>query len=231
MNKKQAFISVVSYALAILFLIMLFYSKKFTQTSVTPISKKIIIIDAGHGIPDGGAVSKSGVKESELNLSIANELKKILMKNGATVVMTRNGKTSLSNSKTNNKKEDMQKRKEIINNIKADVFISIHMNYFSDSKYYGAQVFYNGIDLSNKNLANYIQQQLIDIGHQKNTRKIKEDNTLYILKDSPVPSVLIECGFLSNESEAKRLNSRKYQKQIANAIYKGVMDFFKHNIT
>ena len=231
MYRKKAFISLIIYALIGIILIMIFYSKAFIQTSATPVSQKIIIIDPGHGYPDGGAVSEDGTLESEINLLIANELKKNFIKSGATVVMTRNNKNSLSKSKTNNKREDMKKRKEILNNVNGNVFISIHMNYFPDSKYYGAQVFYNTGNSQNEIIADYIQKQLINISSPKNTRNIKEDNSIFILKNSKIPSVLVECGFLSNQAEAKKLNSKKYQKEIAKAIYKGTIDYFENNKT
>ena len=229
MYRKKALISIIIYGAIITFLIILFYSKAFIQTSVTPVSKKIIIIDPGHGLPDGGATAKDGTLESELNLAVANELKKLFIKNQATVVMTRSSQNSLSKSKTNNKKEDMKKRKEILNTIKGDAFISIHMNYFQDSKHFGAQVFYNSQSSSNVSMAECIQKELIKISSPANTRDIKNDNNIFILKNTPLPSVLVECGFLSNDIEAKKLKSKKYQKQVAKAIFEGTIDFFEHN--
>ena len=229
MQTKRALISVLIYCTIMALIILFFYTSAYIKTTTDPIVKPVIIVDPGHGIPDGGALAKDGTKESELNLKIANELRKTAIKKGATVIMTRTGRNSLSNSKTNNKKDDMNKRRKIRDTCKADLFISIHMNHYSDPKYFGAQVFYNGINPANKVLAENIQKSLISVANPENTRTIKEDNSIYILKGSPVPSVLVECGFLSNDNESEMLKSEKYQKTIAKAIYRGIEDYFNKN--
>ena len=195
------------------------------MTSSTSLKKLTIIIDAGHGYPDSGASSSNNIYEKDLNLEISKKIKKELEKYGVTVIMTRKTDNSLSTSKTNNKKDDLNKRCEIRNNSNADLFISIHMNHFDNSKYTGAQVFYNNSSKNNELLAKYIQNNLIKYADPTNNRKIKKDNTIYILKNSKIPSVLIECGFLSNIWEANKLNEERYQNTIAKSIVKGIIEY------
>ncbi len=212
------------FCVIILTMFMTFY--KSITVSSKPVFKKTIVIDAGHGTPDSGAVADSGVVEKDLNLQIAKKLKKIFKKHGANVIMTRKNDNSLSNSKTNNKMQDLKKRKGIATGSGADIFISIHMNHFYDSKYSGAQVFYNNSNEENELLAEYIQESLIKIVDSSNTRKIKTDNSIYILKNIETTAVLVECGFMSNRAETEKLKNKDYQNKIAKAIYSGVIDFF-----
>ncbi len=190
-------------------------------------SQKTVIIDAGHGFPDGGTVSQSGIKESEINLQIAKKLKKLLSKNKVKVIMTRNDKNSLSTSETNNKRDDLNKRTHIRESSDADLFISIHLNHFGESKYRGAQVFYSENNPENKELAQSIQTKLIELADPENTRSIKSTNSIFILKNSSIPSALAECGFLSNPEEALLLSTPEYQDKIAKALYHGIMDYFE----
>lgn len=225
-NKSLSLLKYLSILILVLSLFTLFYTKA-QYTMSQNLLDTIIIIDAGHGYPDGGTSSKSGIQEHKINLEIAKKLKKILIKNGATVVMTRNDEHSLSDSKTNNKREDLNKRVKIRDNSGGSIFISIHLNHFSDSKYSGAQVFYNTNSVSSKLLAETIQESLIKNVDTSNSRKAKGDNTIFVLKNSKIPSILVECGFLSNIEEAEKLSDSKYQKKLANAIYKGIEEYIK----
>ena len=200
-------------------------SKSYVNTSAK-VSGKTIIIDAGHGIPDGGASSQSGIKESEINLKIAKELKKLLERAKFNVIMTRTNANSLSNLKKGNKSDDMKKRVQIRNNSEGDIFISIHLNHFSQSQYRGAQVFFNPKNEKNPILAQALQSNLIDVADPNNTRTIKSTDSLYILNGANLPCALVECGFLSNSEEAKLLASEKYQKIIAKSLYLGICEYF-----
>ncbi len=211
----------------IIVVVVIYQSDVFIPVSSSNPSQKTVIIDAGHGFPDGGAVSQSGIKESEINLEIAKRLKKLLSKNKVRVIMTRNDKNSLSTSQTNNKRDDLNKRTHIRENSNADLFISIHLNHFGESKYRGAQVFYSENNPENKELAQKIQTKLIELADPENTRGIKSTNSIYILKNSSIPSALAECGFLSNPEEAQLLSTPKYQDKIAKALYLGIMDYLE----
>jgi len=203
-----------------------YYDKSYFTSNKTS-EKKLIIIDPGHGLPDNGTVSDKGTKEAELNMKIALILQKQLKKKGFKVILTRNNEYSLSNSKTNNKRDDLKKRIEIINRSNADAVISIHMNYFPDARYSGAQVFYNPVKEDNKYLAAAIQKNIKKFADTSNKRNEKQDTKIYLLKYSTPACVLVECGFLSNNDEERKLNTYEYQEKICKSITKGVTEFFK----
>ena len=203
-------------------------------SKVSESEKKIILIDAGHGGIDGGAVSKRGTVEKEINLNISLYLKEVLESKDFKVIMTRDSDMGLysENGKIRDKKnEDLNNRCRIKEESKCDVFISIHLNMFSQSQYYGAQVWYSKEGKS-ANLANIIQNNLIGDLDKSNTRKEKCAKGAYkVLRcNEDVPSVLIECGFLSNPREEEKLNTEAYQREIAQSIGKSISEYFvKYN--
>ena len=225
MNKKLAMSQLIIVAAAIL-TALVFLPRSYVPTSAVPSKEKCIVIDAGHGTPDEGASSKDGIYESEINLKIAKKLKKLLEKAEIKVIMTRTKSTSLSESKTNNKKDDLSRRVEIRDTSNADIFISIHLNHFTESQYRGAQVFYGDSVPKSKVLAGFLQESLIKLVDPDNKREIKSNNEIYVLKSSKIPCVLVECGFLSNPQEANLLSQDEYQQKIAYALYNGVCKFF-----
>ena len=188
----------------------------------SPISDKIICIDAGHGGFDTGARSADGVHEDELNLMVALKLKKYFEEHGTQVVMTRETNEALGKTK----KEDMQNRVKTIKESNADVVVSIHMNKFPQTQYYGAQTFYMTGSEKGKLLAEKIQASLIENLDKNNKRQAKAVNNLLILKAGSSPVVIVECGFLSNPREAALLAQDDYQEKVAWAIYKGVIEYF-----
>ena len=192
---------------------------------VMPITSKTIILDAGHGgIDPGSMTDDESIKEKDVNLKITKKVKELLEASGAAVILTRNDDTSLykeEDGKTIRQKynENLRNRKKIIKESSADMFVSIHLNKFpQSSKYYGAQTFYPSGKEEDKQLATYIQSELKRVVDNTNNREIKPNNDIYLIKDNEIPSTLIECGFLSNEKEAKLLNNEEYQDQIAWAI-------------
>lgn len=188
----------------------------------TKLLNKTIVIDSGHGGKDGGSVVDD-VLEKNINLQIALKLKEKLIKSGANVIMTRDGDFDLSSPNANRrKKSDFDNRVSLINNAGADLYISIHLNYLSDSRYSGAQVFYTK---GNEYLAEIMQESLASYLKTKMPAK-KLSDTIYMYKKLKVPGILIECGFLSNENERNLLISEKYQEQIALAIIKGIISYY-----
>lgn len=189
----------------------------------------VIVVDAGHGGIDGGAIGKNGTIEKNINLEIAKKLKGYIESHGDTCIMIREVDEGLYSYETRKgrKAEDLKNRKQIIKENKADIFISIHLNYFPDSRYYGAQTFYPSNDFESEKLAKSIQAQLIKVLDRNNNRVAKPSDTYYILKDNGIPSVIVECGFLSNPEEEYLLNQDEYQNKIAWAIYCGVLDYFE----
>ena len=199
---------------------------------IMPITNKTIIVDAGHGgIDPGSMTDDQSVKEKDVNLKITKKVKELLEASGAMVILTRNDDTSLYTEqvgKTIRQKytENLKNRERITQESSADMFISIHLNKFQESKYYGAQTFYPAGKEDDKQLATYIQGELKRVVDKTNNRKIKSTNDIYLIKDNEIPSTLIECGFLSNDKEAKLLNDEEYQDQIAWAIYVGIQKYF-----
>ncbi|HHY81106.1 MAG TPA: N-acetylmuramoyl-L-alanine amidase CwlD [Clostridiales bacterium] len=188
----------------------------------SPADNKVIVIDPGHGGIDSGAVSPSGTREDELNLKVAMKLKQYLTNHNATVIMTRETNEGLAARKS----EDMRKRVELIKNSNADIVISIHMNKFPQSKYFGAQTFYMAGSEKGKKLAVCIQTKLVENLIEGNNRKIKPADNLVILKASSAPSVIVECGFLSNAKEEALLKTDEYQEKIAWSIFSGIIEYF-----
>lgn len=194
-----------------------------------PIEQSTIVIDAGHGGFDPGKVGVDGQKEKEINLNIAKKLQSYLELSGVKVIMTRIDDDGLYEESDENKKRvDLKKRIEIANEADAQVFVSIHQNSFPESKYKGAQVFYHKNSEEGKNLAVYIQANLKENLDVTNKRKSKSNESYYILKQSNIPAVIVECGFLSNYVEAKNLELDLYQQKVAWSIYMGIIEYFNN---
>lgn len=183
--------------------------------------KKIIFLDSGHGSQDGGC-NRDGILEKDLNLAISFKIKEVLEENKYQVLMTRYDDSPLTNPF--HKKEDTLKRVKMINESDADLFISIHINHFSDSKYYGAQVFYFDSNKHNILIAKYLQDELSDMTNTK--RNIKSINTLVLLKKVNKPGCLLECGFLSNDIEFRLLQTERYQKLLAECVLNAVNNYY-----
>lgn len=196
-----------------------------TAKEETNIDYDTIIIDAGHGGQDGGAVGVTGVLEKNINLAIAIKLKDIAKKDGKNVIMTRDTDTDLSTTESSNvrtqKRSDLQNRKNIIEKNNG-IFIGIHQNKFEQSKYRGAQVFYANNQEAER-LGLTVQKALIDGIADGNTRVAKKsEKDIYILKGIKSPAIIVECGFLSNPEEEKLLTQNDYQTKVAQAIYDGI---------
>lgn len=195
-----------------------------------PSEDMVILIDAGHGGFDAGA-SANGILEKEVNLSVALKLKRCIEENGGSVVMTREEDCSTADNVDKGKSakvSDLKKRREMIKESGADMFVSIHMNKFPQGKYKGAQVFYAKGNEDSRRLGEEIQKALPLTLNDGNKRAAKEsDGSIYILKDATVPSVIVECGFLSNKEEAELLINEDYQNKLAWAIYLGIDNYYK----
>ncbi len=193
------------------------YAKK---ASIESYKTPFILIDAGHGGLDGGAVGlTTGVKESDLNLEYAKTLKNYFESLNYKVGLVRSTENALSPDK----QEDMLKRKEIIENSNCDIFISIHMNKFSLPSSIGAQTFYKLDDSLSKNLAENIQTLLIK--NVENARKLTLKGDYLVLNSAKCPAVLVECGFLSNEKDEKRLQTKSFRENLCYQIFCGVIKF------
>lgn len=192
-----------------------------------PKSLITVVIDAGHGGVDGGALGYTdGVRESDLNLEIALKLKKYFLTSDIGVVMTRSDKNGLYGSATDGfKKRDMLKRKEIITETQPDLVISIHLNKYSTHSRRGAQVFFKNTSEEGILAANRIQTELNrNINTWREYEALKGD--YYILNCTDFPSVIVECGFISNPEEAKLLTTAEYQDKLAYNIFAGTVSYF-----
>ena len=193
----------------------------------------VIVIDAGHGGEDGGAIGANGVYEKDINLSIAFDLYYLLKASGHSVVMTRDKDILLYDKtidyKGRKKALDMAKRLEITQSFSAPIFISIHQNSFPQEKYCGLQVYYSSNNTESVALAERIQKDAKDLLQSNNNRKAKSSNgNIYLLEKLTSPAILIECGFLSNPVECSLLSTESYQKEIASVIYTSVFNYIEN---
>lgn len=194
-----------------------------------------IVIDAGHGEPDGGAVSKSGVKEAGLNLEIALKLKEELDALGYNVIMTRDTENNIADEDKQSsirkmKVSDINNRINIVNGSEADMLISIHMNNFENSKYYGWQSFYKkGCEYS-KLIAENIQMGISNNIERENNRVALQISNIKLIDNSNIPAVIVECGFLSNPEDLRLLLTEEYKIQIVNGIIDGIEMYYKKNV-
>ena len=220
------------------FLAVFFYSARRLQhyeiipVMSLPVTNKVIILDAGHGTPDEGAESSSGTTEASLNLEITLKIQKLLESSGATVVLTRSDDNSIYeiDAKTiaQKKVSDIKNRVKIGNSSSADVFVSIHLNKISDSNYSGWQTFYQKGSENSEKLANSIQASLNTTISKENMRVPHTLTSVYIMKHVEIPITIVECGFLSNPEEEKKLQTDEYQEMLAWGIYNGIMDYFNN---
>lgn len=231
--KKKWILFFMVVVLVIVVMGYLFNSYRYAAVATfMPTLTKVIVLDPGHGGVDPGAVSKNGVMEKDINLAIAKYLKEYLEQSGAVVILTRSedvGLYSEGGSLRKKKNEDLRKRKEIVENSGADLFITIHLNAFQQVQYYGAQTFYPNNNLAGKSLAESIQRELVNTLDKRNKRVALPKDGVYVIKGLDIPAVLVECGFLSNPNEEKLLRKSDYQKKIAWAIYVGIQNYFAHN--
>lgn len=184
---------------------------------------RVIVIDAGHGAEDPGKVGVSGELEKEINLQIAKKVQEKLEAEGITVVMTReDDKGFYGGTQPYKKLTDMKKRVALINETAPEVVVSIHQNSFSDGSVRGPQVFYYAESEQGEQFASVMQEELwnVDTEHK---REIKANDNYYILKHTEVPTIIVECGFLSNYEEAKMLTEDSYQETVAQAIHSGII--------
>lgn len=188
-----------------------------------------IVIDAGHGGADPGKVGVNYILEKDVNLSIALLLAKQLKQEGIAIVLTRDTDIDLSNGAANFKSADMQNRCKIITDANPIFTVSIHQNSYPDESITGAQVFYFTHSEEAKNLATTLQNSLIANVDPSNKRQPKANDSYYLLKKTPTPTVIVECGFLSSPTEAALLSTSEYQEKMVQAIYLGIMEYLKAN--
>lgn len=197
--------------------------QQYVSSNQVTQQEDVVVIDAGHGGFDPGKIGVNQAKEKDINLIIAKKVKEKIEKRNIKVVMTRDKDTTLAEDNDVNKKvQDMKARVQTINKTAPALVVSIHQNSYSDEKVHGAQVFYYSHSEKGKRAAEIMQKALLEIDPE-NTREAKENDTYYLLKRTEVPTIIVECGFLSNYEEAEKLIDENYQEQIADAIVEGII--------
>ncbi len=191
----------------------------------------VVVIDAGHGGEDGGAVA-NGIVEKDVNLEIARQLRDMLELSGFRVRMIREDDRSVCDEGADTIREkkvsDMKNRLKTAGSDSRNILISIHQNKFRDSKYSGAQIFYASKDPGSKELAGCVRSAVTGLLQPENKREIKPEDNAYLLKNAVVPSIIVECGFISNPEEAALLRDKEYQKKLAFSVLCGFLDYQKN---
>lgn len=201
-------------------------------TSANAMERPVIVLDAGHGGLDSGAVGKNGTLEKDINLSVVLHLQQLLEMSGFDTVLTRDEDISIYDAGVegirNQKLSDMDNRLEIIQSYPDSVFLCIHQNNYKDPQYFGAQMFYNNNHPDNRSLAQTMQDRFAVL-QEGNDREIKlSGDELFLLKNNSNPSLMIECGFLSNSEEEAKLATTEYQQQVAFTIYSGLLEHLEN---
>ena len=232
LNKKR--LGIIAGILLVAVFVFTFQTAKtgdIVQTVSLPVSSKVIVLDArtsesqmkGHKV-------LIGTTEAETNLKITLKLQSLLEQSGATVILTRSDENAIYDLDKNTLREkkisDIHNRVKIGNESAADMFVSIHLNKIPQAQYYGWQCFYKQNDEKSINLAKSIQTNLNEAIQKDNKRVAMKLDSVYIMKHVEIPISIVECGFLSNPEEEKRLLEDEYQNRLAWGIYNGIMDYF-----
>ncbi|WP_404457113.1 N-acetylmuramoyl-L-alanine amidase CwlD [Oceanobacillus kapialis] len=203
--------------------------KEWTASSWSlPLSGKTIVIDPGHGGPDGGAVGKDNTLEKDISLEVSKKVQDYLQQSGAVVYLTRETDKDLAEEDmkglAKRKSADIRKRLEFIEEKDPDFFLTIHLNALPSTRWRGAQTFYYPEYEENKHLANMIQAEIVR-NMENTTRQAMAINGIYLLKHAEAPGALVEIGFLSNEAERELLKQEDYQRQMSASIYEGILRY------
>ncbi|WP_042145469.1 N-acetylmuramoyl-L-alanine amidase CwlD [Paucisalibacillus sp. EB02] len=217
--------------LVVLVILIKFPLPDFTKETAglpLPLTGKVVVLDAGHGGVDGGAVGKDDTLEKDIALDVTKKLRDYLQQSGAIVYLTRETDTDLAAEDTKGlsrrKAEDIKNRMEFINTHDADFFLTIHLNAIPSTRWSGAQTFYYPKSDENKHLAKMIQAE-ITRNLENTNRSALAVNNLYLLKNAKIPGALVEIGFLSNVAERELLKDQTYQRQMAASIYEGILRY------
>lgn len=229
---KKELIKYVIISLTVIFstVILLFGCSTAINVNTTSDELPTIIIDAGHGGEDGGAVAGDGTNEKDINLQIAQNLNTMFQSGGFKTVMTRTSDIAIYDEGCSTIKDkkvsDMHNRLEIFNKDENSIIISIHQNKFEQEKYNGTQLFYSPNNEKSEVLAESIRLSVTGMLQPDNTRENKKaTKDIYLLYNCKQPSVIVECGFLSNNAELEKLKTEDYQQQMAFSIYCGCIEY------
>ncbi len=228
---KKQFLGAVAavLALSVAFTILINITEAIKRASSNKLDNRTtIIIDAGHGGFDGGAVAADGTPEKDINLQIAKYLRDFLELNNFHVVMTREEdvSTESDNGKENKKTSDLYNRLQLMSKYEDAIFVSVHLNKFTSTSVSGAQTFYSQNCDGSEALAQSIHNRVVSLLQPDNPREIKRGTkSIYLLRNATCPAVIVECGFLSNKTELEKLKDEKYQRMMAFCVFCGIMDY------
>ena len=237
--RRRGFIRVVSFLVSVLIIASAFVYAAYSlvpevsrvDAAANADAERVIVIDAGHGGEDSGAVGVNGALEKDLNLAIAMLLGEQLTERGYTVVYTRTEDKMLysedENIKGMRKLSDLKNRCKIAGEYPDALLVSIHMNSYGSAKYSGLQVYYTKNNEKSNSLAMKIQGAVREKLQPDNNRAVKGGEGLYLLEKSPVTSVIVECGFLTNSAECEKLSEKEYQKQLSFALLCGIIEYIE----
>ncbi len=232
---KRYSLFIILFSVIIIFLcgfLIYFTAESSIITSSEPFDADAVtvVIDAGHGGADGGAVGYDGTAEALINLSISKDIAEILNSFGIKTVMTRTDENSIHSenavSLREQKVSDIHNRMKIMNETDNCIFVSIHQNSFENSTLWGTQVFYSPNTTSSPELADCIQSSVVKLLQPDNKRVIKKcGKSVYLLYNAKKTSVLVECGFMTNKTELDELKTEEYQRKMAFSIAMGIIDY------
>ncbi len=232
-NSRITILSLVSLAVIAIAFLMSGLSKAHMVLSTYDPTVPTVIIDAGHGGFDAGATGVDGILEKDINLEIALKLEQILTLNGWNVIMTRTTDTDTSAGylgEGSQKVKDIRSRLDLTVQNPHAVLVSIHQNKYPIESIWGAQVFYGPKNEASEDIAEIVQSNLIELLQPQNDREIKRGNTNhYLLYNSEVPTVMVECGFISNHTEADKLTTPEYQQEVAFILFSSLLEYFGSN--
>lgn len=209
--------------LAIFFLSILCFSEVNAIVKDYSLLGKTIYLDAGHGGRDSGAISSSFL-EKDMNLLLVKKLESVLVSKGAVVFLTRDGDYDLASSTMNRKRNDLYNRVKLINNSHCDMYLSVHLNSSTSSRWNGIQIFYSNVVSENKQLAETITSVMSE--NMGNVRESKKENGYYMYSKIKVPGVLVEAGFISNANDNYKIRQEEYQDILVNNIVKGIEGYY-----
>ena len=215
---------IMAVLLIVCFLLLSWHAARASaETGEKKQDNRTVVVDPGHGGKDPGMTGAGGLEEKGINLEISLKLRDILEKQGFNVVLTRDTDRGLYDEDASGKKlQDLQRRTELIRKAEPLLTVSIHQNSYSDPDVKGPQVFYFQGSDEGKSLAEAVQKSLNEKLEITDPRSVKGNSSYYLLKKSPAVTVIAECGFLTNPSEAEKLQDEAYQYKVAEALTEGI---------
>ena len=228
---KESIISIILTAVLFFTILTVDKTRNVSSDKMIITNAPTIIIDAGHGGEDGGAVVQNDIVEKDINLAIAQKTNELLSLLGFQTYMVRDSDKLIydSDSKTQRQKKnsDLRNRLSLMNKFENCIYISIHQNKFDDDKVWGAQTFYSPNDENSPILAEFVQSSIISLIQPNNKRVIKKTGTnVFVIYNATKPAIMVECGFMSNNEELLKLKDNNYQNQMSFSISNGILNYY-----